>query len=77
MLDREQARLANDLTNSPAILLSSRPATLIIFWRAPGREPTLIIDYTVPAPAEVGYDTINIGPTTFFSDPPNRLGTYC
>lgn len=34
-----------------------------------------IIDYTVPAPAESQYDTINIvGQYDIFSDPPNRPG---
>lgn len=51
-----------------------RPNNLL--WRAfrPGTHVP-IIDYTVPAPAESQYDTINIvGQYDIFSDPPNRPG---
>lgn len=62
VLDREQARLANDPTAPPwatHIHQGRRPNNLL--WRAfrPGTHVP-IIDYTVPAPVESQYDTINI-----------------
>ncbi len=78
MLDREQARLANDPTAPPpgqlTFIKAGDPNNLL--WRAfrPGTHVP-IIDYTVPAPAESQYDTINIvGQYDIFSDPPNRPG---
>lgn len=63
VLDREQARLANDPTAPPpgqlTFIKAGDPNNLL--WRAfrPGTHVP-IIDYTVPAPAESQYDTINI-----------------
>lgn len=78
VLDREQARLANDPTAPPpgqlTFIKAGDPNNLL--WRAfrPGTHVP-IIDYTVPAPAESQYDTINIvGQYDIFSDPPNRPG---
>lgn len=81
VLDREQARLANDPTAPPpgqlTFIKAGDPNNLL--WRAfrPGTHVP-IIDYTVPAPVESQYDTINIvGQYDIFSDPPNRPGaTY-
>lgn len=70
VLDREQARLANDPTAPPpgqlTFIKAGDPNNLL--WRAfrPGTHVP-IIDYTVPAPAESQYDTINIvGPVRHF-----------
>lgn len=78
VLDREQARLANDPTAPPpgqlTFIKAGDPNNLL--WRAfrPGTHVP-IIDYTVPAPVESQYDTINIvGQYDIFSDPPNRPG---
>lgn len=63
VLDREQARLANDPTAPPpgqlTFIKAGDPNNLL--WRAfrPGTHVP-IIDYTVPAPVESQYDTINI-----------------
>lgn len=81
VLDREQARLANDPTAPPpgqlTFIKAGDPNNLL--WRAfrPGTHVP-IIDYTVPVPVESQYDTINIvGQYDIFSDPPNRPGaTY-
>ncbi len=59
VLDREQARLANDPTAPPlGNSHSSRPATLTILWRRLGREPRADHRLHRSTPAESQYDTI-------------------
>ncbi len=77
-LDREQARLANDPTAPPpgqlTFIKAGDPNNLLREAFRPGtRVP--VIDYTVPAPLESQYDTVNVvGQYDPFSDPPNHAG---
>lgn len=77
-LDREQARLVNDPTAPPpgqlTFVKAGDPNNLL--WRVfkPGTHVP-VIDYTVPAPVESQYDTINVvGQYDIFSDPPDHVG---
>jgi hypothetical protein len=77
-LDREQARLVNDPT-APApgqlrFIKAGDPNNLLSKVFRPGTHVPLI-DYTVPAPVESQYDTVNIiGQYDMFSDPPDHMG---
>jgi hypothetical protein len=77
-LDREQARLAHDATAPPpdqlTFIKAGDPNNLLFKAFGPGTHVP-IIDYTVPAPVESQYHTINIvGQYDPFSDPPNHVG---
>jgi len=77
-LDREQARLANDPTAPPpgqlTFIKAGDPNNLLSRAFKPGTHVP-IIDYTVPAPVESQYNTINVvGQYDMFSDPPNHVG---
>nr|WP_260742741.1 PE-PPE domain-containing protein [Mycobacterium sp. SMC-2] len=77
-LDREQARLAHDPTAPPpgrlTFIKAGDPNHLLYRAFGPGTHVP-IIDYTVPAPVESQYDTIDIvGQYDPFSDPPNHPG---
>ena len=77
-LDREQARLAHDPTAPRAdeltFIKAGDPNNLLTKMFGPGAHVP-IIDYTVPAPLESQYRTINIvGQYDPFSDPPNHPG---
>jgi len=77
-LDAEQARLANDPNAPPpgqiTFIKAGDPGHLLAKAFEPGtRVP--IIDYTVPAPVDSQYNTIDIvGQYDPFSDPPDRPG---
>jgi hypothetical protein len=77
-LDREQARLAHDPTAPPpdqlTFIKAGDPSNLLFKAFGPGTHVP-IIDYTVPAPVDSQYRTINIvGQYDPFSDPPNHAG---
>ena len=77
-LDREQARLAHDPTAPPpdqlTFIKAGDPNNLLFKAFGPGTHVP-IIDYTVPAPVDSQYHTINIvGQYDPFSDPPNHAG---
>jgi hypothetical protein len=77
-LDREQARLAHDPTAPPpdqlTFIKAGDPNNLLFKAFGPGTHVP-IIDYTVPAPVDSQYHTINIvGQYDPFSDPPNHPG---
>jgi hypothetical protein len=77
-LDREQARLANNPTAPPpdqlTFIKAGDPNNLLSRAFKPGTHVP-IIDYTVPAPVESQYNTINVvGQYDMFSDPPNHVG---
>jgi len=77
-LDREQARLANDPTAPPpgqlTFIKAGDPDNLLSRAFKPGTHVP-VIDYTVPAPVESQYDTVNVvGQYDIFSDPPNHVG---
>ncbi|MBW0015179.1 PE-PPE domain-containing protein [Mycobacterium sp.] len=77
-LDREQARLAHDPA-APApdrltFIKAGDPNNLLVKAFGPGTHVP-IIDYTVPAPVDSQYRTINVvGQYDPFSDPPNHVG---
>ncbi|WP_102143814.1 PE-PPE domain-containing protein [Mycobacterium hubeiense] len=75
-LDAEQRRLANDPSAPPpeqlTFIKAGDPGRLLGRMFKPGTHVP-IIDYTVPAPVESQYDTIEIvGEYDIFSDPPDR-----
>src|SRR5271155_209291 len=77
-LDREQARLADNPTAPPpgqlTFIKAGDPNNLLSRAFKPGTHVP-IIDYTVPAPVESQYNTINVvGQYDMFSDPPNHVG---
>lgn len=77
-LDREQARLADDPTAPPPAQLTfikaGDPNNLLSRAFRPGTHVP-VIDYTVAAPLESQYDTVNVvGQYDVFSDPPNHVG---
>ena len=77
-LDREQARLVNDPTAPPpgqlTFIKAGDPGNLLSRAFKPGTHVP-VIDYTVPAPVESQYNTINVvGQYDVFSDPPNHVG---
>jgi hypothetical protein len=77
-LDREQARLAHDPTAPPpdqlTFIKAGDPNNLLVKAFGPGTHVP-IIDYTVPAPVDSQYHTINIvGQYDPISDPPNHPG---
>lgn len=77
-LDREQARLAADPTAPPPDQLrfvkAGDPGNLLSRAFRPGTHVP-VIDYTVPAPVESQYDTVNVvGQYDIFSDPPHHVG---
>jgi 3'-(hydroxy)phthioceranyl-2'-palmitoyl(stearoyl)-2-O-sulfo-trehalose (hydroxy)phthioceranyltransferase len=77
-LDREQARLAHDPTAPPpdqlTFIKAGDPNNLLFKAFGPGTHVP-IIDYTVPAPVDSQYHTINIvGQYDPFSDPVNHAG---
>jgi hypothetical protein len=77
-LDGEQARLVND-PHAPApgqvtFIKVGDPNALLSRMFKPGTHVPLA-DYTVPAPVESQYNTINlVGQYDIFSDPPERMG---
>jgi hypothetical protein len=77
-LDREQARLVDDPNAPPpgqiTFIKAGDPNNLLSRAFKPGTHVP-IIDYTVPAPVESQYNTINIvGQYDIFSDPPDHVG---
>jgi len=77
-LDGEQARLANDPTAPPpgqlTFIKAGDPNNLLRKAFGPGTHLPLI-DYTVPAPVDSQYNTVNVvGQYDIFSDPPNHPG---
>jgi hypothetical protein len=76
VLDAEQARLASDPNAPPpdqiTFIKAGDPGHLLARVFKPGTHVPLI-DYTVPAPVESQYNTIDIvGEYDIFSDPPDR-----
>jgi hypothetical protein len=76
VLDAEQARLASDPNAPPpdhiTFIKAGDPGHLLARIFKPGTHVPLI-DYTVPAPVESQYNTIDIvGEYDIFSDPPDR-----
>ncbi|MFY2860969.1 PE-PPE domain-containing protein [Mycobacterium sp. THU-M104] len=77
-LDREQARLANDPNAPPpdrlTFIKAGDPDNLLSRAFKPGTHIP-VLDYTVPAPSESQYDTVNVvGQYDIFSDPPHHVG---
>jgi hypothetical protein len=77
-LDAEQARLANDPNAPPpdqiTFIKAGDPGHLLARAFKPGTKVP-VIDYTVPAPVESQYNTIDVvGQYDMFSDPPDRPG---
>jgi len=78
VLDEEQARLATDPNAPPPDELTfvkvSDPSTVLQRAFKPGTHVP-VLDYTVPAPVESQYDTIQIvSEYDVFADPPDRPG---
>ncbi|MHC9292782.1 PE-PPE domain-containing protein [Mycobacterium sp. LTG2003] len=77
-LNAEQARLANDPT-APApddltFVKTGNPDRLFTKWFRPGTTVP-VLDYTVPAPVESQYDTVEVvAQYDIFSDPLDRPG---
>ncbi|HYB36707.1 MAG TPA: PE-PPE domain-containing protein [Mycobacterium sp.] len=77
-LDGEQARLVNDPNAPPSsqvtFIKAGDPNRLLARMFKPGTHVP-VIDYTIPAPVESQYNTIDlVGQYDMFSDPPDRPG---